>query len=303
MITTPAGWTQHFGVHLVSLYPPDGGGRIRYHERLGALRPFSAVIATVLANDPAFVAGGPPRDVQTVITSEGEYGAWARIDGARAGRAAVHFVAAIFGDEFVAAVDALVLEPARGALIEQVARELVVGATLRLGTRRRRFLYTPPPGWQAVPSGLTANWYPPGFPRDNANLVVLPAEPAHESPHHAIDVAALLAADRDRGYALTGEVAQADLTSIGGLVGRRCAFDVRRPSGDLLHRAFASFAEGAYTYVIRLESLAPAGPARADHDAVFLAVARSAMPVPVAGKRRLGAPPTHTAQALAHWID
>lgn len=300
MITPPAGWTQHHGAHLVSLYPPGGGARIRFYERLRPVLRFSQVIEAVLSRDPLFRVSAI-RDVQTAITSEGEYGAWARVHGTREGIATVRFIGAVFGDEFVAALDAFVLIAARVSAIEQIARDLLLQSRFALGTRRRRFVYQPPVGWRALQSGLVSNWYPPDFPRNRANLVVMPAEPTVRAAHELIDVVRLLAEERELGGTLDGTVEDAELRSWSGLVGRRCAFTVRRGErGELHRRELAAFAVGPHAYLLRMESLVP--ERTAEHHQIFVDTARTVVSLPEPGRGRIG-PGAGPDDTIAHWAD
>jgi hypothetical protein len=156
VIVAPADWTKHFGVHLQSLYPPNGGGRIRYYERITPLQPFSNVIRYVLDRDPDFRARGivAPREL---ITSEGEYGAWTQINGSRQGSPAVRYLGAVFVDTFVAALDALAVLPERRAYIEHTAQDLLVNTRFERQLGARLFRYQPPRGWSSIPSGLIAS--------------------------------------------------------------------------------------------------------------------------------------------------
>jgi hypothetical protein len=299
LITPPQGWTQHHGEHLVTLYPPGGGARIRFYERLRPLMRFSRVIEAVLERDPLFRVSSL-HDAQTVTTLEGEYGAWVRVSGTREGVAATRFIGAVFGDEFVGAIDAFVLDVAQTTAIEQTARDLLASSTFALGTRRRRFLYQPPEHWCALQSGLVANWYPPDFPRNRANLVVLPAEPTHQTPYELIDVVRLLAAQQGSGGTLAGEVEDVEIRSSSGLVGRRCAFTVRRGENQLQRHELAAFVSGPYAYRLRLESHVL--DRAAEHHQVFLETVRSVVAVPEPETGRAGTTPPPDG-SLSYWAD
>jgi hypothetical protein len=300
VITSPPGWTQHFGAHLVTLYPPEGGGRIRFYERIRPVLSFSALLERVLADDPEFRVSAvhEPREI---ITSEGEYGAWVRITGSRESGAATHFIGAVFTDEFAAALDTLVVVRGRSALLERTARELLVESSFALGVRRRRFVYRPPPGWQAIPSGLVANWYPPDFPDNNANIVVAAAEPSSADP--AEHFSGLLAAERSRGTAIEAAIERSDIRSSGGLVGSHWQLILRRPgTAGRLHRDIVAYQAPPYLYTLGLESLTEAR--LTENRELFGATARSAMPIPPAQPRSIGpALPTSAAGAFSHWID
>ena len=160
----PADWQISQGADVTTALAPDGT-RFRYYERLRPMPSFAQIVALALGNDPEFAV----REVgvtEPLRTAEGELGAWVAIEG----RDARRIIAAVFVDEFAAALDVV-----GTADFEPGARELVLGLRFGLARRPRRFWYEPPPGWQALPSGLTATWYPSDYPRVDAKIVVPPA--------------------------------------------------------------------------------------------------------------------------------
>jgi hypothetical protein len=294
VITPPAGWVQHVGAHLVTLYPPDAGARIRFYERLRIAPRFSNVLEKVLSFDPHFRSNSL-HDIQTLLTAEGEFGAWVRVLGTRDGRQTVRFVGAVFGDEHVAALDAFVMIPDRIPLIERTTRELLHTMTFRLGTRRRRYYYHPPPQWRAIASGLVANWYPAEFPMDYANLVVAPAEPSNLSLGDALEIATLIESDHLAGFELDGPVDESELVA-NGMQGRRIAFTTRR-AGETRYRELAGFAQPPYIYMLRMESRTPERFAK--HHEIFTAVASSIMPLPKPGQAQV----VTNNDVFAYWGD
>jgi len=299
VITPPAHWTQHHGVHLVTLYPPEGGGRIRVYERLRPLPRLSEVVAFVVDRDPAFRVTGL-YDATELVTTEGEHGAWVRVAGRRDDAPVVRLVGAVYGDEYALAIDTLVVVPERATQLEAVTRGLLLGASLGLGVRRRRYRYAPPPGWSAIPTGLIANWYPPDYPANRTNLVVLPAEPSTDDPETTF--ARFLAGEREGGRYGDGAITEAPLVTDDGLAGRRWSFDgVARGPGPAPRHELAAFGDAPYLYVLRMESRV--GERVDEHRAIFDAVARSVRPVPAAGRPAGfgGAPPP--SEAFGHWFD
>lgn len=258
MIATPYCWSRAAGANLVTLTPPDKGGRIRIFERLPP-NTFEATVEYALDVDPGFepTALG---ETAVLLTSEGEYGAWLTLAGTQAGRPAARAIGAILLDDFVVAIDALSLRPETDALIIGTAEELLRDARFRLGVRPRRFLYRAPESWQALPSGLTATWYPPDFPAHRAQIVVEAAQPSAESPATAI-------------AALAGDVAATALVSPSGLRGALAAYD-----DGPAHVEVIVWTDGRYAYPMRLET---AAAARLDEDReAFLAAAMSVQPLP-----------------------
>lgn len=299
VITPPSGWTQHFGAHLVTLYPPEGGGRIRFYERIRPMQSTSQIIRMVLDKDPAFRVTSIQEPLQ-VNTAEGEYGVWVRVNGTREGAPAVHFVGAVFADEFAAALDTLVVLTHKLPMLEAVAKELLGGISLGLGQRRRRFLYQPPERWQAIPSGLVANWYPPDFPANNTNIVVYPADTTSAAPP---SVEAFLAGESARGFVLEGSVDETEIESVGGLSGQCWRLAGRRPNrDDTLYRDLVTFCAHPYSYSMRMETYD--SNRLAEHRALFAAVARSSMPIPTPGRYRIGVQDAdEQAATFMHWID
>ncbi|MCA9675394.1 MAG: hypothetical protein H6709_05280 [Kofleriaceae bacterium] len=299
MITPPAHWTLHHGTHLVTLYPPGGGGRIRVYERIRPVRRLSELVAYVVERDPAFRITGL-RDATEVITTEGEHGAWVRVVGRRDDVPAVRFVGAVFADEFALAIDTLVAVRDRSSLLEATSRELLLGTSLRLGVRRRRYRYTPPADWSVIPSGLTANWYPPDFPGNQTNLVVHPAEPSTDEPDVIFD--RFLAAERDRGLVGEGAIDESALVSVGGLSGRRWSFQGTLASKQVpMHCELVAFTAAPYVYAMRLESTALERVA--EHRELLSAVARSALPVPKPGSQAGFGTMPPPVDLFGHWFD
>ena len=159
------------------LRPPRGGGRVRFYAQL-APRPFPQIVAEVLALDPGFVAAQRSA-IQRAVTLEGEYGASLELAGTHDGRPARRWIAAVFVDSFVAALD--------GAEVVGKSELWVYHTTLR------RVLVYPPSGkrhacagtlayrrayWEANPFPDVRSGEEPGFLQDgNAPLRQLPQPP------------------------------------------------------------------------------------------------------------------------------
>src|SRR5690606_1818780 len=275
-----AGWTQHHGVHLLTLYPPGGGGRIRVYERLRPLLRASQVVARVLEDDPAYRIARLGRAVP-LVTSEGELGAWVSLDGTREGVRVRREIAMIFADELVVAFDILCIDQTKWDTLDVAARELVVSHQLGLGIRRRRFIYTPPPGWTPLARGLVGYFYPPEFPRDPSLLVVYPANPAQEiawdpTPAQLID-------ELGEGLTTRERVVEQPLSSISGMIARHITIvGTARSSQQRVVRHVIAQHAAPYLYVARLDS--PESDDGSVPD-VLAAVARSIVPLPGAEPR------------------
>ena len=281
------------------MYPPDGGGRIRFYERIRPLVSFSQIVRMVLRNDPAFRVKMLLAPCE-VITCEGEYGAWVRVQGTREGVAAVHFVGAVFADEFAAALDTLVVLKDKAEMLEATAKEMLANVSFGLGVRRRRYLYCPPAGWQAIPNGLVANWYPPDFPANHSNIVVYPAQPMLDAGHHTF--AYFLSQEEAQGFTLHGE-GGVDIVSEGGLEGKHWQFTGRRANrDDLVHREVITFLSPTYSYALRMESFDTTRLPETRE--IFRQTARTIQPIPSPGRRQVGGADSEQATfVFSHWSD
>lgn len=279
MIDAPPGWSQYFGANLVTLLPPTGGGRVRYYERL-PVRGLSDTVDDILARDPAYRVEAVLKSLR-VVTEEGEHGVLVPVRGTRGGGPALRFLGIVITDEFMAALDTLVLLRTQLAYLERTSRELLLSIALGLGVRRRRFFYTPPPGWHALPGGLAATFYPADFPGNMTNLAVLPATPGKEPPHAVLR--SYLARESLHGFTIEGGVEEEGVVSAAGLEGVRFRFAGKSPRHAWLARDVVIFAGGGYSYFLRLETTAT--DRLDEHRAVLEEVARTAEPVPVPGRR------------------
>jgi hypothetical protein len=299
MLRVPAGWTRHVGANLLTIYPPGGGARVRYHERTPP-GTFSSVLRRVLGEDPHFRPahlGTPLR----AITAEGEYGAWVAIGGRRKGYECLRCVGAVLTDEFAAAVDGLALLPEKRGLIEATTRELLASAEYGLGVRRRRTMYNAPPGWQALPQGLVATWYPLDYPAHLATITVFPANP--DTRPIPLVFEDLLAADAAAGVDVRTGTRAEPFAAQEGLAGQRFRYAARGTGQDapLLHREVIILGDHRYRYLVRLEN---ACERTLDADlGVFVALAASMQPAPYPGERRLGFSSLAAAASSSHWVE
>lgn len=188
-------------------------------------------------------------DMARLVTGEGEYGAWTRLDGMREGRPTVRFVGAVLADELATVLDVIAMVPARVAEVERLSIDLLRQEVLYLSARPRRFFYIQPTGWQAVPSGVTANWYPLDFPSNRSMIVVPVAMPRTLSPD----------GEREQVFAQTesgleiAQLAREELTSSTGAVGTCLRVHGRR-HGDSIYREAVVFVVDDRVYRFRLET-------------------------------------------------
>jgi hypothetical protein len=271
VITPPQGWLVEVGVQRVVLSHPSRSGRVVYHERL-PVEPFAVLVDRLVA-PPGTARAAPLR----LVTAEGEHAAWQVLDGEDSLGRVRHHVGAVLIDEFATLLHGTSRDVVDDGEVAAVTRDLLTSASFGLGVRRRRFYYEPPAGWLAVPHGLVATFYPPGFPRQRTRLTVHPAEPSVEGADAAFD--RILADEQRRGLILKGAVGAIPFRSAAGLAGFRYHYggSWRGDPRPQLHDVVV-LADGRYRHVARLETLAPVF-AFADHDALT-AVASSFEPVP-----------------------
>lgn len=298
MISFPARWAQHVGENLLTAYPAQGGGRFRYFERWRPVTDFAAIVERLLSGDPSFRSSSMSEMVP-IVTREGEYGSWIAISGTREYSPARRYVGAVFLDEFVAVLDTLAVVPAQFEELARLSETFIRSACFRLGQRPRQFLYRPPPGWQALPSGLVANWYPQNFPANRTNIVVSPALPTQQ----ALDE---IVAEYQASYGEELEQLQIEnrpITSASGSTGRALSVSGRRSDRpESVQREVVLFVIEGYLYLMRMESFSASEAPSMRR--VFRDLVLSFRPLPSAHERRCGvAFSPLSAEASEPWAD
>jgi hypothetical protein len=292
MLAFPAEWAQETGPQVVTAIPPNLGARFRYTERVRPCPRFGQIVDRVLERDPWFRVTdiGPMR---RIVTLEGEYGAWVRIDGLRKGAPATRFVGAVLTEDFASVLECVALDPVHAMALQVESLTLLRGVTLGLGRRPRHFFYVPPPGWQGLPSGPATSWYPPGFPADLTTIVVPAAIPITGTAEQAVeDVVGGLAAGLSEQTRTQTEVS-------GHATGTWVRVCGVREGGASLTREAAVFVVDGVRYTARLET------ARTDqltelHE-TFMELVRSIHPLPSASELQLGEAFARSSDAFDHW--
>ncbi len=289
----PAGWRAHAGAGVVALVPPDGGGRVRCHERLPAA-PLSQVISRLLAADPSFRATGTLA-VEPLVTAESEYATLVTLAGVLANRAVVRVIGVVTTDDVAAAIDGLACAPDALHAIEQATRLMTSQLALGLGERRRRFLYPAPraSGWQALARGLVTTWYAPGYPRNATVITVPPTTPCLFTAAELS--AALTAEDAVYGMATTDDSPGVPFVSDHGLAGERRTVRLVRETGDEVVRELIVCVADERGYMLRLDALSEADFAA--HLPDLLAMASGAQPLPPRPSVKAAA------RVAVHWVD
>jgi hypothetical protein len=178
--------------------------------------------------------------------------------------------------------------------IRDRVRQLVRFSCLGLGSpRRRRFWYQPPPkGWAGIASGLYTRWLAPGYPRQDAMIVVHPAKPIGENPWTFV-IDRLMHEDADWEDNPKDGPSRKEIKSMEGPEGYRWEQTV--VAGDRkLFRDTALLTDGVYTYGLRLS----ADPAiAAKHQPVFHRMVESIRILPQPESIDIHA------ESMIHWTD
>jgi hypothetical protein len=295
VLSFPSDWNQQFGANLTTVFPPDLGARFRYHERLRPQPSFAQIVERVLARDPDFRVH-EVGEMLRVVTHEGEYGAWVRVDGQRDGAQVARFIGAAFLDDFATVLDCIALRPAHFARLEQLSLELVRSQTFEMTRRPRRFFYTPPTGWQAIPSGVTANWYPPDFPNNLSNLVVPPARAIIDDVVRERVIEDVF--DRLEAGLVVDGTARDELVSATGVKGAYKRLEGRRGERQLFREA-AVFVVRDHAYQFRFETAV--AERLLELREIFRGVAGSFRPLPSSDEARLGCAFAAPSNLFDHW--
>ena len=281
MIACPPGWSSEslrggWLFHSPPLPTGESAAELRYSEGMRPVLTPAAVVREVLLQQPAFCPREQSRP-ELFLTAEGEYVVLVRVSGHLGGRPIWHLISAIYGEESMNVLDAIVREPAALPAVAHLVRELVYADQLGLGVRKRRFLYAPPAGWQPRPRGLLCSWYPPDHLQHPAALVAHPAMPRDGSPEAVVET--FLKVYQSRGFVVEAMTDGEPVTTDAGLHGKAFCLVGRFPSLSELTCDLLVLADARYLYSLILETEAPAH--RAALQDVLPAVARSVRPIPM----------------------
>jgi hypothetical protein len=293
LISAPPAWTVIPEIGMLELVHPSGRGAgvIEYRERVRPLARMGAIVRRVLALDPLFAEADVPADAERMRTSEGEHAALVTVRVASAQRD----VGVVFGDDFYALAIGLCREPALFAEATRVMRELVVGDRHMLATRRRRFDYEPPPGWQPFVAGFVTAWYPPEFPNDSTYVTVYPANPTTLAPNAIFDI--MLAAATRGGMRVTKVEPPRPARSDSGLSGRSFEALLRGPPPEPIDLPMACSVLADARYVYAVEASARNVVHLATHRAALDALVASIRPVPASRAD------IRDATTISHWAE
>jgi hypothetical protein len=286
VLKLPSGWGRRESGDSVCLFSLEfpTHGEIRYRERTVPLRRLSQVV------EEALIVGSPfteqaARQVEPMVTAEGEYAALATLRGLWQGQPAYRNIGCVFAEEFCTVLDSLVIYPPFFDSFARIARELLFSDELRLGLRRRRFLFRSPPAWHRLAHGLTTRLYPASYPIDKSLIGILPAEPLSLTSWS--ELAARLTAERQAELHVEHEFAPIPFSSPAGLAGKVFYTIGRSADSRQQFRYTVLLADRHYSYVVTLSSESP--QAVGDHYQRLLELAASIRPLVIAAS--LGAAP------------
>ncbi len=293
MIPLLAGWRSLPAGDRLTFVPPEGNGcgRIVYRERVRPLLTFEALLAEQLAGQPTLedAARGAP---ELFTTEEGEQGVAVTITGAAGGHLVRHDLAFVIVEDFYAVVHGVCFRGEHFARFGHIVRDLARRESLGLGARRRRTLYTPPPGWQGLGRGLETCWFPVDYPRNRTTITVVPASPGALA-------AELILEERLRLDVASGfeprEVRALDAPAAAPGLGAESFSIVGRLGDAIFVRELAVLRDGTFTYPMILDSAAPI-ELRIQARKVFREVVRSV--VPLAARR-----PEIPRAIVSQWVD
>ena len=255
--------------------PPEGLrlSAIRVTEQVRPVEPLTTLIHDVVAQLAPVTDELVVAPHEQLVTYEGEHAALVRISGRRSrnGGTIEYLFGFIFTDDYYVGVVAYCTDEAQLKGFRISLRAFLLEYELRLGGRRaRRFLYTPPPGWQGRARGLRAEWFPLAFPRHGSRIFVTPAVPCEQTfSELEAELRELLASP---GFVVTHQLPKVRLSTEHGLSGWlwQCGSDAREIVA-------ATMLDDRYGYHLRLDTV----PEHLAADrALFLRVVQSVRPVP-----------------------
>lgn len=288
-----AGWSRKTLADGIVLYPPGGraAGGIRIRDRVRPLRAVRQLVDETRAAAEAALRDQTIGALERATTLEGEYAAIVPMSARRRAddRAIARTLGFVFGEEFYAEIDGIIEESAGAASFAEHVREVVLRTSLGLGEiRRRRFLYTPPRGWQALVRALSSDWIAPAYPRDAGAITVFHAKPIVASPTAQFE--RMLREDLPAGFE-GNSAAPAAIRTRNGLTGEIISLSGRYPGAPPRWFDLAVLSDTRFLYLVRLDS----GEAGLEaHRFVHRELVESIVPLPSPAPRRADA-------GMVHW--
>jgi hypothetical protein len=266
---------------------PRPVGQLNYRELYGPLRPMREIVEDRLAKQPmpmsSIVKIHDPFRFQTF---EGEHCATVRIEyeasealvqrrsvadpAALPKRPMLRMMGVTFADYFTTLLDGVSLMPEHFDEFGRVVTYLTESTVLMLGTRRRRYFYKRPPGWQALATPFTSRYIPPDYPNNLAMITMYAALPGAGISHWFLET--IVSDMRGRGAAVK-TISEPETVSYAGLEGNRWVIESER---DNARRHIAVvLRDKDYIYRARLDH----GPSNQEGRRAFDAMLASLEPI------------------------
>jgi hypothetical protein len=270
-------WTRRWLADGVVLAAPDPGGEsLRIRTRQRPLRPFRELL------------GAAPDSFERLTTVEGEHAGLAIT--ARDGEARA--TAMIVGDDNYTLVEGRSSGAERVDWIAELVRTIARCYPLGLGApRRRRYLYAPPPGFQALAREGCVCWLDLAYPRSRMRITVHDARPLAWFAPGAVD--RFLFVDENPFAVKDAPVAPLHVIVRPGLAGPSTRATGTAADGTPLVTVKTLVQDTRYYYAVQLEARADEWTAAAG---LYQDVLRSIEPVPASELRP-------SVQAFMHWSE
>jgi hypothetical protein len=282
VISAIPGWRTIHEAGLIELVHPAGrsAATIAYRERVRPLGRIGALVREHLAAEPQFTGWVIPDAAERLVTNEGEHAALVTLRGRERGAPAQRDLGFVFGDDFYAAIFGQCFDEARFGELTAKVRGLVLADGHALGVRRRRFEYTPPPGWEPIVENLVTEWYAPGYPREGVMLTVYAANPRKIETSAAFHAMIRELEQAGNHVAVEGAPTPARASS---LVGSILSLSLRRSVAGMMTavKKLALLQDARYSY--GLELTARSAAELAAYPGVLEAVVASVKPIPEPG--------------------
>jgi hypothetical protein len=263
------------GIRLVSSQTAGEWVHIRTNQR--PLRPFSRVLGDAVYGE-----------LEKFTTVEGEYAGL--VISAEPG--GVRVIAMVVGDDSYVTIEGHSPDPLRSAWFRDLVHTLARFYPLGLGhPRRRRFLYRPPAGWEAVRRTGAVLWLNSEYPKVAGRITVFDARPLKWFAPGAVD--RFLYIDENPFAHVDPPRAPVAVMVRAGFGGTATGISGRAADGTPLAMAKTLLQDQQYFYAVQLDgrvsewdSLIP----------VYEELVRTIEPLPSGEVER-------PAQQLIHWIE
>lgn len=300
MIVRFAGWASQRRQHelVLATSTPDLNATFRYVERCRPLATLDDIVRQRIAPTVRDWAAEQP---ERFVTREGEHCAFVRGVGSRDGTPISWCVAIVLADDFYSYLEGFA-PLAHAPRLQEVSRELAMTEEFQLGTRKRRYVFSPPTSWIGLVIGDgISHYFPDDYPLFDARISVFPAVPFTASSPPILDLQRILGEHvlvrtpgASAGFVVTRR-SECEFASASGLTGVQRILEGRWPGHDVI-RDFVVMRDEGYAYAVELSTRPDVRPRAIE---LFLNLARSIEPIPATNStttRSRSSPFTHFAE-------